>query len=105
MTQAFDPSGLDPLIALLFDPSAREDERDDAAIDLGKSDDDRAVEALLRFASDPDSEEMVAGSCGESLAGIAIRRGLSVRSWLSGLQPLARREIEVWVGADRPDLM
>jgi hypothetical protein len=105
MTEPFDASRLEPLIALLFDTSARWDERDDAAIDLHASDDNRAVEALLAFASDPANDEELGGTCGESLAEIAIRRGLSVRSWLERLQPLARHEVEAWVRADRPELM
>ena len=44
---------IDELVEIWLDPTARIDERDDAAIDLGKYDDDRALNALLSVVLDP----------------------------------------------------
>ena len=68
-------SGVSDLIGLLNDESARPDERDDAAIDLGKSDDPVALEALITFARRSDQDDMLIGSCGESIAQIWERQG------------------------------
>jgi len=43
------------LIEVLFDPDAREDEVDDAAMDLGEFDDDLALNALIRAATESPS--------------------------------------------------
>jgi hypothetical protein len=63
------------LIEILLDPSARADERDDAAIDLSGYDDESVESALALVACDLSVPEIVRASCGESLAEIWIRRG------------------------------
>ena len=50
------PSGL---IAVLIDPTARLDERDDAAMDLANYDETEAEEALFRVATDPREDELI----------------------------------------------
>ena len=40
-------------VNILLDVRAREDERDDAAMDLGQFNDDRVLTALLQIASNP----------------------------------------------------
>lgn len=62
------------LISVLIDSEARIDERDDAAMDLGEYDDDRALSALLMVGSDDSVDEIVLESCGESLGEIWIKR-------------------------------
>jgi hypothetical protein len=47
------------LIEVLLDVNARVDERDDAAIDLGEYDDDRALKALLSIVLDPNEEPFI----------------------------------------------
>jgi hypothetical protein len=61
------PDRIALLVAIPRDRSARFDERDDAAIDLGESDDDRALAALLELGAQSD-DEMVLGSIEESIA-------------------------------------
>lgn len=92
------------LVGLLLDREARIDERDDAAIDLAKSDDPQVITSLPAVASDALENETISSSCGESLAEIAIRQGLPVDRWLSKVARAARRELRAWV-SERPDLL
>jgi hypothetical protein len=100
-----DANQLDALIALLQDRSARVDERDDAAIDLGSTDDPRAASALFQVGSRPDENETVLASCGESLAQIAIRTGHFDPAWPDQLAPSAARELLGTVRAERLELL
>ncbi len=65
---------IDGLISVLLNTTARIDERDDAGIDLGKYDDDRALNALLTIVLDPNVEPFINDACGESIARIWIKR-------------------------------
>ena len=100
-----EPQDTAALIAILRDRSARVDERDDAAIDLGRSDDDRVLAALLEIAARSDDDHMVLGSVGESIAQIAIRRGKFESSWLTLLAPPAVDELVASLRAGRPQLL
>jgi hypothetical protein len=91
------------LIALLRDASARVDERDDAAIDLGEFDGVDVQEALHQVGSDPTEDPMVVSSCGESLATIWLRIDQFHPAALLSLTPEARREAEALIRAQRPD--
>ena len=62
------------LIKILLNPKARVDERDDAAIDLAAFDRPEVEEALLKVALDSTANDVIRGSCGESLAEIWLRR-------------------------------
>lgn len=88
-----------------MDRGARIDDRDDAAIDLGQSDEPGALAALLEVASNPYDDETVVGSCGESIADIAIRSGKLDRRWFEILAPPALRELRSRLEGERPDLM
>ncbi|MCC6505951.1 MAG: hypothetical protein BWZ07_00909 [Alphaproteobacteria bacterium ADurb.BinA280] len=86
------------LIEILLDPSARADERDDAAMDLSEYDDESVESALALAACDHAAPEIIRASCGESLAEIWVRRGavnhqiLAALSGVSKLEALARLE-------------
>ena len=67
-----DEAKVEPLIELLFDRSARLDERDDAGQYLGESDSPAAVAALRRMAASVEEDELLAG---ESLGQILTRNG------------------------------
>ena len=101
----FDEARSQPLIALLFDTTADVSARDDAAIDLGGSDDPLAVEALLRAGGDPAMDEALRGSAGESLGEIAVRTGQFDPSWTARLTRIAQHEFLGLVRAERPDLL
>lgn len=93
------------LVSILLSSSARLDERDDAAIELGRHGGARAVEALLAIARDPGSDAALAGTCGESLAEIAVREGRFDKAWLEGMVPIAQRELIQWIQRERPELL
>jgi HEAT repeat protein len=67
------PAGL---ITVLLDKSARFDERDDAASDLAAYDDDQALNALIRIATDATEDYVLLETCGEAIAEIWLRRAL-----------------------------
>lgn len=58
------PAGL---LRVLSDKAARIDERDDAAIDLGEFEGEEVERGLLAVAHDSMTDDIVRGSCGESL--------------------------------------
>jgi hypothetical protein len=93
------------LVAILLDRTARIDERDDAAMYLGRSNDDAALSALLNVASDPGEDELVLASSGESLAQIFVRSGRLAPAWLVELTPVALHEVIPWVIRAHPDLL
>src|ERR1700704_1645342 len=88
-----DPMRVEALIALLTDHSARMDERDDAAIDLGGSDDPRVIAALLQVGANAKENETILASIGESLAQLAIHSGRFDPSWPDRLAPAAVNEL------------
>lgn len=79
------------IIEVLLNRNAREDERDDAAMDLGNYDDDRALSALIKVATDPsENSEMILNSCGESIASIFLKKEVRMQSIIHTLLPIAR---------------
>jgi hypothetical protein len=90
------------LIDVLLDESADIAERDDAAIDLGEYDDDRALAALAQVAVMTDSE-ILASSCGESLAQMWIRKGSFDPQTVHSLHGPAKRELRELFSQQRPD--
>ena len=60
------------LIDVLLDKTAREDERGDAAIDLRTHKDIRALNALIKIASDPDEDDVIVDNCAESIGEICV---------------------------------
>ena len=93
------------LLEILRDRSARIDERDDAAMDLGNSDDDRVLDALLELGAESDDDDMVLGSIGESIAHIAARADKFDPSWLTALASPTVDELVGSLRALRPDLL
>lgn len=70
-----DAGRVESLIAVLLDRRADIGARDDAAMDLYATDDERARQALLSVASTLDTPEIVLASAGESLGQMAARTG------------------------------
>ena len=79
------------LISVLLDKSARIDERDDAAMDLGSFNEIEAEEALIKVVTDPDEEEMIADSAGESLSEIWERKNKIDTEIIKRLHPAAKK--------------
>ena len=85
------------LIEILLDPNARIDERDDAAMDLGKYNDDRALNALISTTLGSNYEEFIMDTCGESIAKIWIKRNqFDVHSY-KNMNRIARIEIYKYI--------
>ncbi|MGW3399640.1 hypothetical protein [Streptomyces hydrogenans] len=70
-----DAQQVEDLITVLLDRGADIGARDDAAMDLYASDDERARQALLAVAVDPETPEIIQASAGESLAQMVARTG------------------------------
>lgn len=93
------------LISVLLDGSAREDERDDAAMDLAAFDEPEVRAALAQVATDPAESELVMASAGESLAEIWIACGAVDRAVFERLVPVARSEVVGLLGSKAPMLL
>jgi hypothetical protein len=91
------------LIDILLDPTAREDEKDDAAMDLGDYDDDKALDVLLRVVSDSEGQGIVAASCGESIARILVRKNEFRSDILKSLRGVAKTEADGYIRVEKPD--
>jgi len=94
------------LIEVLLDKNAREDERDDAAMDLGNYNDDQALNALIKVATDPlEDNDTLSNSCGESIAAIFIKRGQYDRKIVDHLSPSAKNGALAMIQSQRPEWM
>lgn len=90
------------LVEILLDVNARVDERDDAAIDLGKYDDDRALNALLSIAIDPTAEPFIIDVCGESIAEIWVRRNHFDLDLYKKMNFSAQHEVYNYIAINKP---
>jgi HEAT repeat protein len=93
---------VDLLIEILLDVNARIDERDDAAMDLGKYDDDRALNALLSIVLDPNAEPFILDVCGESIAEIWVKRNYFNFDLYKKMASVARNELYSYVKTNKP---
>lgn len=99
---------IDHLIELLFDEAEEFGARDDAAMDLGDHDDDRALEALIRFVTGPTTEDekiYLVPSCSESIAHIWLKRNLFDRTTYSLLPIDVQKEILGTMKQSTPELL
>ncbi len=96
--------GIDNFIEILFDNSAREDERDDAAMYLGEYNDDRALKALITMVLEPhEIEFIIIASCGESIAQIWVNRNYFNLDIYKKMDPVARREVYGYIADAKPE--
>ncbi len=93
------------LIEVLLDRTAREDERDDAAMDLGDYKDLRALDALVKIASDPKEDEMVVDSCAESIGEICVALKYFDEESFKKMVPFAQRIVFGIIMARNPELI
>lgn len=84
---------VDLLIQILFDVTAREDEKHDAIMDIGKFDDDRALNALLQIAENPNENTTILDACGESIVQIWIKRNQFDIKAYKNFQPCAQNAV------------
>jgi len=91
------------LIDVLFDPTAREDEKDDAAMDLGDYNDNRALHALLKIASNFNETDIVLQSAGESIGRIWVKQNQFDIEEYKKLHPDAQSEIYAVIQVNKPE--
>ena len=93
---------LDLLIETLFDNAAREDERHDAAMYLGSFDDDKALNALSKIASNPNEDTIVLDAAGESIAKILVNRNDFRKDIVDKLTPVAKETADAFIIEHKP---
>jgi hypothetical protein len=90
------------LIQILLDSNASEAEKDDAAMDLGSFDSNDTVESLFEAAINPENDDMIKASCGESLAQIWLRNHSIDFKKLSKLSGIAFNEAGIKIKSKDP---
>lgn len=81
------------LIDVLLDPTSRDDEKDDAAMDLSEiTDDEEVICTLFQVANNSSYDDMIKASCGESIASIWLQRNKIDLPMLGKLQGIAFSE-------------
>ncbi|WP_330301724.1 MULTISPECIES: hypothetical protein [unclassified Streptomyces] len=93
------------LVRLIEDPTAREDEQDDAASALEFLSGPFVEAALIRAIRAGDFRSDLAQSCAESLAGIWAREGHVDPAFLAELRSLAKDEVFGILGIRAPRLL
>ncbi|MCH9611267.1 MAG: hypothetical protein S4CHLAM81_12050 [Chlamydiales bacterium] len=93
----------DQLIELLLDTTTSIAERDDAAIDLSDYSTPKVVEALLKVAQDPNEDDLVASSAGESLGQIWSQGSELNMALLYSLSNHAKHETLAVLRTNRPE--
>jgi hypothetical protein len=91
------------LIKLLSDKSIDLGVRDDCAMDLAAFDSDDILEILHKFGSDPNEDQIIKCSCGESLAEIMVRTGVFRIEYILGLSSSAMAEFRGYIENCKPD--
>jgi len=95
---------IDELIDILFDPTARIDEQDDAASYLGEYNDNRALSALIKAAQDPNTDDwLVLDTCAESIADIWMNRNSFDNDVYNTLRKAAKISIFYHIKAAKPE--
>jgi hypothetical protein len=94
---------VDLLIEVLYDKTAREDEREEAACYLGSYNDDRALEALVTIGSDSCENDFVLDSCGVSIADIMIKRNQYSPILIRNLAPTAKQSALGILKGEKPE--
>ena len=93
------------LIAILTDPHAREDERDDAAMDLEFFSGPEVESALAETIRNEGFSSVLAQTAAESLAGIWAREGRIDQGLFDELKGQARYEVLGILSARAPHLI
>lgn len=91
------------LIEILLDQTAREDERDDAAMDLADFNDSRAINALAKVATDSSENYTVRSSAGNSLGCIWCDSNKFDIVLFEKLSPIARLEAFNIIKGSKPE--
>lgn len=93
------------LIKILLDKTAREDERDDAALDLRNFNDLKALQALSIVASDPNEAVSIVDNCAESFAQICVNLKFFDKEQFLKLIPFAQKIVFDFVMYYSPEII
>lgn len=88
-------SDVERLVKILLDKDALIEDRDDAAMDLGAFNDDKALNALIQVGTDETEHDIILWSCGASISDIWLKRGSYNRIVLDSLSKKARQEVYI----------
>lgn len=91
------------LISVIYNDTSREDEIDDAVMDLSKFDNDDVIQILMKVANDASFDHMIRASAGESLADIWIRRSIIDYTQLGNLTEIPLKEALAMIKSKRTD--
>jgi hypothetical protein len=91
------------LIKFLSDKTVDLGARDDCAMDLANYDSEDVLEILHNYGSDPNEDQIIQGSCGESLAEIMVRTGVFRREYILGLSKSAIAEFRGYIENCKPE--
>jgi len=95
---------VDYLIDLLLDLDAEIEEQDDAAIDLGYYNDDRALATLEAAAKNPQTNDWcVLQTCGESAARIWVMRDFFNKAAFDSFQTSAKMGALFYIKGFKPE--
>lgn len=97
------PDRVNFLIKILFDATAREDERHDAIMDMSDYNDDRVLNALLLIGSDSNEDDVILDSAGESIAQIWFKRNKFDITAYNKLDPRAKQSMKIYLTNAKPD--
>ena len=87
----------DYLIKFLLDKTVDIGARDDCAMDLADHDTEDVFAALYKCASDKSEDELIQGSCGESLAEIMVRTNVFRKEYSVDLSKRADAEFKGFI--------
>ena len=93
------------LIDVLLDKTAREDERGDAAIDLRTHKDIRALDALIKIASDPDEDDVIVDNCAESIGHLYVAMNFFNEDAFMNMLPFSQRIVFFFIMTHSPKLI
>ncbi len=93
------------LIEILFDQTAREDERGDAAIDLRYYKNITVMRALAKCASNPKEDDVIMENSAESLGEICAALNIFDENLFKTLIPYAKKRVYHMILAGNPDLI
>ncbi|MEU9992774.1 hypothetical protein AB0E10_39495 [Streptomyces sp. NPDC048045] len=93
------------LVGILDDPTAREDEKSDAAMDLEFFSGPLVESGLIRIIRAEDFTSVLAQQCAESLGGIWARTGRVDLAFMTELRGQAKNEVFSILGDRAPHLL
>lgn len=93
----------DYLIKFLLDKTVDLGARDDCAMDLADHDTEDVFTALYKCATDKSEEEIIQGTCGESLAEIMVRTNIFRKEYSVDLSEYADAEFKAFIKSEKQE--